>query len=287
MSQDPATLRRQLLKELRRYRSDAGLTQKDVANAMDWSASKVIRIESGSVTISTNDLRALLSYYGVKDTDVVAELVQMAKDSRRQSFGDYRPHLSQTLVQYYGYEASAWIIRQFEPLVVPGLLQTEEYTRAVLLGHGHSAEDLEIRVQARAERQQVLDREQPPQLFFVMDEAVLRREIGGPRVMARQRAYLRELNERPQITIQIVPFSHGAYPGTAGPFVLLEFPGTEGDTVLYLEGRDDYVTRDDPDQIGKYLDIFQRMEREYASNPDQLAAFLTSAVQSGGGDEPA
>ena len=287
MSQDPAALRRQLLKELRRYRSDGGLTQKDVANAMDWSASKVIRIESGSVTISTNDLRALLSYYGVKDNDVVADLVRMAKDSRRQSFSDYRPHLSQTLLQYYAYESSAWIIRQFEPAYVPGLLQTEEYTRAILLGNGHSSEDLELRIQARAERQQLLDRDEPPQMFFVLDEAVVRHEVGGPRVMARQRAYLQELNERAQISVQIVPYATGAYPGLAGPFVLLEFPGSEGDTVLYLEGRDDYVTRDDPDQIGKYLDIFQRMEREYASSPDELAAFLTSAAHPGGGNEPA
>jgi transcriptional regulator with XRE-family HTH domain len=277
LAQDPAALRRQLLRELKRFRADAGLTQKDVANAMDWSASKVIRIESGNVTISTNDLRALLAYYGVKDGVVVSDLVQMARDSKRQSFAEYRDIIPASGIQYYQYEASAWIIRQFEPLLIPGLLQIEDYTRAIMKLYDLPETHFERLINARADRQELLEREQPPEMFFILDENVIRRPVAGHRVMARQLRHLAELSRHPHISIQIVPFEVGAYQGLNGPFVLLEFPGAEGDTVLYLENRADYVTRDDPDQIGRYIDIFQDLERHQAS-PSGDGSMIASAI---------
>jgi transcriptional regulator with XRE-family HTH domain len=279
--QDPAALRRRLMRELRRYRSEAGKTQKDVAEAMDWSPSKVIRIESGAVAVSTNDLRVLLPHYGVTEQGVVEELIQLAKDSKRSTtWNEYRDVISQQAATYFGYEASASIIRQYEPQVVPGLLQTEEYARTLLSDMlGFPKEKVERQWQIRQERQEILDRDELPEMFFILDEAVLRREFGGAKTMARQWERLEELARHPRISIQVISFARGAYPGLAGPFILLEF--TDDDTVLYLESRIESVTRDDPEEIGRYLDIFQGMEHAVASKPGELPAIIKK-IKAGG-----
>jgi transcriptional regulator with XRE-family HTH domain len=254
------------------------MTQKDVAEAMDWSPSKVIRIESGAVAVSTNDLRVLLSHYGVDDRGIVDELIQVAKSSKRSTWSEYRDIISQQAATYFGYEASAAIIRQYEPQLVPGLLQTEEYARALFRDvNGFSDVTSDRHWQIRQERQEILDRDSPPEMFFILDEAALRRDMGGVKTMTRQRERLEELAALPHVTIQIIPFGRGGYPGLLGPFILLEF--TDNDTVLYLESRSETVTRDDPDDIGLYLDTFQAMERA-ASKPDDLPLII-SKIKSG------
>jgi transcriptional regulator with XRE-family HTH domain len=267
--QDPAALRRRLQRELRRLRTEKGDTQRDVATAMDWSPSKLIRIESGAVSVSTNDLRQLLSHYSVAD-GVVEELVAINKDGRAKSWADFPVLSSQTRV-YFGLESSAAILRQFEPMIVPGLLQIEEYTRALIKGANWpvlSDAAIDQYVEARAARQLLLDREPAPELFFMLDEAVVRREVGSKTVMRRQLDRIEELGARDRVTVQIIPFDAGAHPGVTGPFALLEF--TDEDPALYLESRADVVTRDDPDAIGDYLDLFQAMERNLATSPDEV-----------------
>lgn len=267
--QDPAALRRRLQRELRRLRTEKGETQRDVADKMDWSPSKLIRIESGAVGVSTNDLRQLLSHYGVVD-GTVEDLVAINKEGRKQSWADFKV-LDSSTRQYYGLESSAAILRQFEPMLVPGLLQTEEYTREMLRGYNWprmSDDDIMQRVEARAARQLLLDREPVPELFFLLDEAVIRREVGSKTIMRRQLDRIEDLASRDRVTVQIIPFSLGIHPGVQGPFTLLEF--ADEDPALYLESRVDTVTRDDPDAIGDYLDLFQEMERKLALPADQL-----------------
>jgi hypothetical protein len=247
---------------------------------MDWSPSKVIRIEAGNVAVSTTDLRALLGHYGVADREVVEELILTAKGARKQSWAEFRDVVDQTSATYFGYEASASIIRSFQPMLLPGLVQTEEYTRAVLRdAYQLPAKVIDRHVEARVQRQELLDRDKPPKLFVLLDEAALRRRVGGAATMRRQLERLEDLGSRPEVSIQVVPFSHGAHPGMLGPFVLLEFPGAEDDPVLYLEGRGGQLTRDDPEEVGAYLDLFQGMEK-VATPRSALADILDRSKQS-------
>jgi transcriptional regulator with XRE-family HTH domain len=276
--QDPAALRRRLQRELRRLRTEKGETQRDVATAMDWSPSKLIRIESGAVSVSTNDLRQLLSHYGVAD-GAVEELVGINKEGRAKSWADF-PVLSAQIRRYYGLESSAAILRQFEPMLVPGLLQNEEYTRAVIKGANwpeFSDPEIDAFVEARAARQLLLDRDPAPELYFILDEAVIRREIGSKAVMRRQLERIEDVASRGHVTVQIIPFDRGAHPGVSGPFTVLEF--TDEDPALFLESREVTVTRDDPDAIGSYIDLFQRMERNLATSPDQLGKIFSRIMK--------
>jgi transcriptional regulator with XRE-family HTH domain len=274
--QDPGALRRRLQRELRRYRSEAGMTQASVAGEMDWSPSKVIRIESGQVAVSTNDLKVLLSHYGVKDPAVVAGIIELSKASRLPSrWAPYEADksISSESADYFANESAAAIIRQYEYSFLPGLLQTTEYMYALFSGvGGRSGKHLEGGVAARLLRQKIFEEDDLPKMFFIIDEAILRRQFGGPDVMKRQLAQLQKLAEHPQVTIQIVPTTVGAYPGLIGPFTILEF--TDDDPVLYLESRTELVTRESPSDIGAFLDIFQTMERETATKPDELNSFL-------------
>jgi transcriptional regulator with XRE-family HTH domain len=288
--EDPIALQRRLLRELRRLRAEADLTQKDVAEAMDWSPSKVIRIEAGSVTVSTTDLRALLAHYGVTDAGSVEELVTTAKGARQQpTWAEYKDVIQPSVAAYFGYEASASVIRQYEPQLIPGLLQTEEYARAVLRDAYRLPPDkIEKLVELRFRRQELLDRDQPPRLHFIVGEAATMARVGGPAVMRRQLDRLEELGARRGLRIQVQPFTLGAHPGMQGPFVLLDFPGPADDSVLYLESRSHQLTRDDPDAVGEYLDLFQGMERA-ATAPEALGAALMASRQSmlAGGDAAA
>jgi transcriptional regulator with XRE-family HTH domain len=273
----PVVQRRRLRTELRKTRQEeARLTQEQVAEAMDWSLSKVIRIENGSVGISTNDLKALLRLYKVIDVDQTDELVALAKAGRERSWwSGYREVAPQSLLQLIGYESAALIIRNFETLLVPGLLQTEEYARTVIREFEGSTKHLETLVEIRMRRQDLLDRGDPsPLLFFILDEAVVRRQIGGKAVMRRQIRSLVEVADRPNVTVEVVPFSAGAHPGLKGPFVVIEFPDAEDDDVLYLESaRGDLVSRDAPDEVADHREAFEVL-RKLSLGPDRSLTYL-------------
>jgi transcriptional regulator with XRE-family HTH domain len=250
---------------LRDARNKAGLTQRDVARRLEWSPSKVIRIESGQVAISTVDLRALLREYSVEDMGVIEGLVELARSSKKQSWSQYRDVLTPEAMDYFGYEASAYIVRQYEPLLVPGLLQTEGYTRSILEEvYGNSETGTERRLDSRKARQELLERDDHPQLFFILDEAVIRRQVGGPEVMSRQLDRLTELSRRDRVSIQVFPFAAGAYPGMAGPFTHLEF--ASDDDVVYLESRSDAIVKEDVGEAARYLEIFQDLETGASSD---------------------
>ena len=278
--QDPTVQRRRLREELRRARDAAGLRQADVAHAMDWSPSKLIRIERGDVSVSTNDLKALLSHYGVKDRGKVNGLLELAKSARGASFYDqYADLLKPGFKEYLAYEASASVIRQYEPVLVPGLLQTEEYGRGVLGSvAGLGPEDVDKAWTVRRHRQDAVDRESPPEMRYILDEAALRRHVGRGPVMRHQLERLRESAAELHISIQIMPFARGAHPGMAGSFVLLEFADLNLADLLHLEGINSTTTRDDTDQIAHYLDRFAQLEH-LALSEDESVDFLNVLIQ--------
>ncbi|ROO58844.1 helix-turn-helix protein [Micromonospora sp. Llam0] len=239
--ESPAAARRRLRLALRRARESAGLTQGKVADALDWSVSKVNRIEKGSVSVSTTDLRALLGLYGVVDADRAERLLRDARTSRLRGWWDeprYREHLTPAMLQLLQLEGEASAIRVFQPTLIPGLLQTREYGEFVLnFWRSELPEaDRALRLEARLRRRdQVLDRPDPPEFHLVLDESVLWRTIGGPRVMAGQFAALLRVARRPNVRVRIVPFADAAIMAMLAPFTLLDF-GDEENALLYREG---------------------------------------------------
>jgi transcriptional regulator with XRE-family HTH domain len=282
-SPSPATQRRRLRAELRQIRLETRQTQEQVAAAMDWSLSKIIRIENGSVNISTNDLEVLLDHYGIVDDRRTEELLALAKTARERSWWSvYREVASPQLLQFVEYQAAAMITRSFESLLIPGLLQTEEYAREVInefSGRPRLPMDrLDALVALRMKRQELLKRTGPPPwFFFILDENVVRRITGGKDVMDRQIRHLIEVASRDDVVIEVVPFSVGVHYGMHGPFVILEFPEAEDDDVLYLESpRGDLIHRDDPEEIVTYRETFE--ELRHASLGEGSVEFLRALL---------
>jgi transcriptional regulator with XRE-family HTH domain len=270
----PLVQRRRLRVELKKARQTSGLTQEKVASEMDWSLSKVIRIESGSSGISANDLKALLQLYGVKDPGQVDSLVALARAARERSWWSaYRDVASQSLLQLIEYESEAHAVRQFETLFIPGILQTEDYARAVLQNHydeGPGSEQLRALVELRTRREDLFDAENGPSFHFVLDEAVVHRLVVGPSVMRRQLRRLVEVANRPNITIEIVPFSAGLHPGMKGPFEIIEFADPPVSDIVYLEGPRVDIISDDPEEILKYREAFERLAKASLGPRDSL-----------------
>jgi transcriptional regulator with XRE-family HTH domain len=287
--QDPALQGRRLRTALREARIRAGLTQQEAAVSLDWSRSKIRRIEIGESHVSTPDLRALLDLYGVTDATTVNDLVAMARMSRWKPWDDYRDVLSRGFLTYLGFESSAAMIREYESSVVPGLLQTEEYMRITLRamsGNDVTAADIERRIQARRERQVLLHRNGGPSAHFILDEAAVRRRVSpGTAVMARQLEHIRAIARRPNVSVQILPFTAGEHAGMAGPFIHLEFPGPTDADLVYLErGRNDFVERNSAHDTQRYLGFFRQLEA-IALPPARLDRFIDTllADMNGGG----
>jgi transcriptional regulator with XRE-family HTH domain len=276
---EPVVERRRLKVELKQARLRAEKTQRDVARAMDWSTSKLIRIESGEAKISRNDLKALLEYYGIDDRARVESLLEMARVAKEQeSWSDYGSVMSPGSIRYLSFESSGAAIRSFQALVVPGLLQTEEYAHALWAdSYGIPPAAAEKLWRARQRRQELHERETPPKMFFVIDEAAIRRPVGGTRVMRRQLVALQGFAGEPHVTLQILPFAVGAHPGLTARFVLVEFVDPNDDDVLYLE-EPDAITRDDPKETGRYLERFFQLQ-EIAEPPERSVELLEDAIR--------
>ena len=276
MGDGPRTVvkRRRLKAELRSARLEAKLTQDQVAEAMEWSPSKIIRIEAGSVGVSANDMKELLRLYGITDPKRVDELLTLARVARERSttYRDAPPKL----LQFIEYEAAASAIHMFQPALVPGLLQTEEYARTALgvLRPEATEAQVDASVKVRMKRQEILNRTEPVELLFVMDEAVIRRQVGGEDVMRRQVRHLVEVANRKNVTLEVVRFSAGAHAGMEGPFVIFEFPDTEDDDVLYLEtSHGELIIRDEPNEIAAYEERLASLRR-LSAGPKGSVAFL-------------
>lgn len=261
---NPLVQRRRLRTELRRARADANLTQGEVAAAMDWSLSKVIRIETGAVGVSTNDLRALLGLYDINAPDRITELVELARAARERSWlSAYREEISSQYLQYIEYEEAASVLRIYDPLLIPGLLQTEQYATAAiqrLADQGTSPKLLRTRIEIRLRRQRLLEQQKPLTALFIVDEAAIERLAGEPDIAQGQIARLIEIANRPNITIEVVPFTAGLNRGLLEPFTILEFADTEDSDVLYLEtSKDIIISHDETGDIIGYREVFEEL----------------------------
>lgn len=274
----PTTLRRQLGAELRRLRADR--TVADVASELGWSESKLSRIETAHTGIRPKDLDRLLEAYAVAD-DVRARIRALAGQSRQrawwEAYGDVLPNAYET---YIGFEAEATSIYNYEAQIVPGLLQTAEYASAVIQADG-VYEDDEVhsqRVAVRMARQAVLTRDPPPKLSVILDEAVLRREIGGPDVMRRQLTTLAEANERNMVKVQVLPFSAGAHRALAGSFIILEFASDGDHPLVYSEGMTGGVFRSRSEELRSYWMSFEAL-RAASLTPKKSVEFITAVAR--------
>jgi transcriptional regulator with XRE-family HTH domain len=274
-------LRRRLRNELRTARLDKDLTQEQVATAMDWSLSKMNRIEKAKTGISTNDLKALLPLYGITDKKRTDDLIALARAATQppwwQGFKDVAPT---TLLELIDYEFAASAISQFEPTLVPGILQTEKYAEAVLRvfhGEGSSAERVTALVDLRTRRRDLLESVGAPKFSFLLDEPVIRRPAGSPAIMSRQLMHLVSLADLPNVTIRVVPFTAGLHPGLKGAFKVIEFADEPDENVAFLEGPRADTVSDDPEETKSYLETFGRIA-QMALSPSDSVGLLRKAA---------
>jgi transcriptional regulator with XRE-family HTH domain len=235
MDHSPTVRGRRLMREVKRLRELSGLSPDEAAQQLDFSKSKLYRIENGRSRIDADDLEDMLDLYDVRSPDRDA-LVALGRDSRRR--GWWTTYKDVFTGSYVGLESEAARI-EVTSHIIPGLFQTADYARAVIAATGPwlETEEIERRVTARAARQRaLLGRDNPPEIHVVLDEAALRRDVVGPAVMGEQLAELSKAGTLPGITIQMVPFAAGACASMAGDFVMLTFPEPEDPPVAYVEG---------------------------------------------------
>jgi len=276
----PTARRRQLMIELKRLRETANLTQEQSAERLDWHHTKIFRIETGRTGPHPNDVRAMLDVYGVINPVQREALIQLAKEARKSGWWySYRDILPSKYEFYIGMESEASSIHTFELAVIPGLLQNEDYARALIRGGPLELEPEEIqrRVEVRMNRQQILTRQDRPQLWAILDEAAIRRQIGGPTVMRAQLEHLQRSTQG-RTTIQVIPFEVGAHPATTGPFIVLGFPGTGDVDVAYMETIGGNLWVDKPEEVEQYSMAFDHL-RAVALSPDDTRDMLDTVLQ--------
>jgi len=267
----PTVLRILLGAQLRRLRERQRITLEDAGKRIRASHSKISRMETGRVGFKDRDIADLLTLYGVTDEEERETLRALARRANVPGWWhDYSDVLPHWFEAYVGLEEVAIQIRAYEVQFFPGLLQTEDYARAViLLGHdGATAREIERRVRLRMARQSVLDRDDPPNVWAVIDEAVLRRPAGSPDVMRGQLTHLAQMAERPNITIQIIPFQTGGHSAAGGPFSILRFAEPDLPDVVYLEQLTSALYLDKPEAVDSYLRVMERVCMEAAPPAD-------------------
>jgi transcriptional regulator with XRE-family HTH domain len=268
--------RRRLRAELRKLRIANDWSIEKVAEDQEWSTSKLIRVESGQVGISRQDLSVLLTYYGVTDKGVHDEMQELARASRqRMWWSQYQKYLRPNYSAFIGAEFDATRIRYFQPSIVPGLLQTTGYAQAIVAAtsvNERPADEVEAMVELRhRRRQELLERRDGTEIVAVMDEAALRRQVGGARVMGEQLDELASLAEQAIVTFVVLPFSTGAHLGMLGPFAVLEYDDPLDDNLVYLESSaGDFIVRDNADVVGGYGRALDRMTEQGLSGKAAL-----------------
>jgi transcriptional regulator with XRE-family HTH domain len=283
--ESPAVARRRVRLALRKARQLSALSQSDVARRLGWSMSKMQRIEAGEVTVSGTDLRALLDLYGGFSDEDIERLTEDTRISRRQRWWtapEYRDHLTSGLMQLLQFEAEAAGVRAYQPVLVPGPLQTPAFAEFVLGWYSPSLseDNRRVRLQVRRMRRaQVIEREDPPTYLLILDQSALEREIGGPAVMAEQLESLIADARRPDVHIRIIPYREGALLGLLGPFTVLDLSDEGDDAVLY---RENYLTDaviHEPKEVGYHREIFEALWRASWSEDLSLQAIIAKASE--------
>jgi transcriptional regulator with XRE-family HTH domain len=271
----PTVRRRRIAGELRRLRDAAGLTHEDVAAELGWHRSKLSRIEGAQfVRLSLTDLRALLDLYGVAGKGERDALEKMARQARERgwwySYSDVLPNPHAT---YIGLEAEATAIRTFQAQLIPALLQTEDYSRAVVQATRMTMRDND---EARRffellkTRQELLSRQPPVKLWTVLDQAVLRRQVGGLAVMRAQLDHLAGTAELPHVTLQVLPEEAGEHAALEGSFTILGFPEPADPDVVYLDAATGGVYLEKPEDRERYAAVFDHAIAAALSPKDSL-----------------
>lgn len=292
--ESPAAARRRVRLAIRRAREAKRLTQRQVAKALEWSLSKVNRIEAGEVTVSGTDLQAMLRLYDVTDPERVQTLVAEARVARRRGWWDqpeFREHLTPAMVQSIQFETEATAISSYQPTVIPGVLQTRAYATAVISvwrGGDLADDDRASRLEVRTiRRDRMFGRPDPPDYLLVLDESVLLREVGGPQVMADQLYDLLGMIGNGNVTVRVVPLAHAAL-YAVGLFVI--YANDDEDVALYRESSFADEVLYSSETIARHRDLFEQLW-DQALTPDASnrliearAAALRSSVDRLGPD---
>lgn len=271
----PTVLRMLLGSQLRLHREASGISTEAAGYEIRASRSKISRMENGRVSFKERDVSDLLSLYGVTDDSVRSGLLSMARQANAQGwwtrFGDVLPDWFDA---YLGLEQGAALIRTYELQFVHGLFQTEQYARAVTgIGRkGADEDEIERRVNVRMQRQELLTRDDPPKIWSVMDEAALRRPVGGRAVMQNQVDHLLQMAELPHITLQVMPFSRGSHAASGGSFTILRFGEPDLPDVVYIEQLTSAIYLEKREDLDYYLEVMDRLSSEAATPVSTMQA---------------
>ncbi|MDW5325351.1 helix-turn-helix transcriptional regulator [Plantactinospora sp. WMMB334] len=276
----PTLRRRRLARELSVLRESIHMTIEEAAANAGISPSHLSRVERALVGVRVPVVRALLMTYGA-DAPTVANLVEVAQTATQRGWWHrYAGSIPDDYATYIGFESDASRIWNFELISIPGLMQTEGYTRAILQGGVArlTEEEIERRVEVRMRRQSLLHRDDPPALWVVLDEAAIRRQVGGPQTMAEQMQRLATIANLPHVDVQVIPFGTGAHPGTPGSFVVLGFADPADRDVVYIETMAGDLYPEGDADVQAAVQAFDRL-RAMALSPNDSASLIQDAVK--------
>ena len=278
----PTVLRMLLGIQLRRLRETANLTPDQAGYAIRASRSKISRVEHGRVGFKERDVSDLLSLYGVTDSGERDRMLALARQANDQGWwAKYDDIMPDWFGSYVGLEQATSLIRTFELQFVPGLFQTEDYARSVtMLGHRSApADEIEHRVSLRMQRQKILDLDDSPRIWAVIDESALHRPLGGVPAMRAQLRHLIQVTEHPRVTLQVMPFSRGGHPAAGGSFTVLRFGEPDLPDIVYLEQLTSALYLDRRDEVDHYMEVMNRLSAE-ADTPADSARLLEKIAKS-------
>jgi transcriptional regulator with XRE-family HTH domain len=278
----PTVRHKRLTSELRRLRVDSGLTRDDVAGRLDWHPTKITRIETGQWTrLNLRDVRDLLDIYGLTDEPAREALLQLARESRQKgwwhTYGDVLPS---EYTHFIGLETEAASVRTYQQVLVPGLLQTQAYTRAVVEAFRptDTSDGIDRRTTVRHERQRRVLEERSLQFSAVLGEGVVHQRVGEPAVMAEQLEFLASAGELPNVMVQVLPYAAGAHGAMTGSFSILGFHEPIDPDVVYLENMASALFLEEADDIASYVQVFDYL-RAAALSPRDSGDMLRTAAE--------
>jgi transcriptional regulator with XRE-family HTH domain len=274
----PTARRRRLAIELKKLREDNKLTCQQVGDALDWSGSKVNRLETGQGRVQPSDIDALCRFYETSD-DLRKLLMDLAKSSKTRGWwhahGDAVPSWFSV---YVGLEQASSSLRAYECEIMPGLLQTADYARELHIATtAPSPDEVDRVIAVRMERQAILTSTAPPELWSIVHESALRHVVGNAKVMHQQFEHILEMGRLKNVTLQVLPFDAGSYPAV-GAFTILGFPDQEDPDVVYREGITDAVYLERESDIARYTKVFDNL-RALALSPRRSTTLIRQAMQ--------
>jgi transcriptional regulator with XRE-family HTH domain len=277
--QTPTVRLRRLAAELRTLRASAGLTQDEVGDRTGINVATLYRIEHARVRPQTRTLRTLLDLYGA-DQELQADMIGLLRDARQRGWlHAYQSELPEQYTTYIGFEGEARSVWNYESLFIPGLLQTEDYARAVIRAvlPWASRDEVERRVEVRMERQEVLRNDNPLELWVIVDEAALRRQVGGKPVMQAQLSHVGQAADLPNVTFQVIPFREGAHAGMLGSFVFMQFSESTIPDVIYVDSMAGDLFLEAEADVRRYRLVFEHL-RAVAASPDDSRSLVGAII---------